>query len=272
MTDTPAAPAPATPAAEALATPAAPPTREWMTGLPADLTGDATLSRYDSIEALARGHVETKKALGEAGNRLAIPAADAPPEQWEAVFKAIGRPDDASGYKFPEGADAQTVEGFGPVAHQLGLSQKQAEGLAAYDMQRMTDAMTAIKTASEADLKTLKDELGSDYTAKEAVAQAAFQKLFGNEAGALADHLDGIVGSRALVEGFMKLGTMLGEHSRIDGEGEPITGVSDAEAEAKLQTLFKDKGWRDKLNAGDATTKAEHERLMAAARRHAAQG
>ena len=273
MTDAPPVAPAADPAAPPAADPAAPPAavtpRDWMGSLPDDLKSDATLSRFEDVPSLAKSYVELRKGMG---NRLAIPAADAGDDAWGPVWNQLGRPDSADGYKFGETVDADAAKAFAPVAHKLGLNQTQAEALAQYDVERMTGAIAEINKASKADLDTLKTELGADYEPKLAAANAAFKAVFGDDAAGIADEMDGRVGSRKFIEGMMTLAAKIGEPPRVDGTGGTGGGVADAEAEGKLKTLQKDAGWREKLNAGDAATVAERQRLLEAAQRHAASG
>jgi hypothetical protein len=275
MTDQPAAGAEAiagTEGGQGGAAPAAPQpgaVPEWLQGLPPELQGDQTLSRYQNIEALARGHVETKKAFG---SRIAVPGADAKPEEWDGVWKALGRPDGIDGYEVPvmEGIDPETTKPFRELAHKLGLNPTQAKELAGFHNQLLTQAEADYYAEGEQSLQAVKDELGDGYAQAEADAKAAFAKLFPGADGELADAIDRLVGSGPLVKAFANAAKLIGETGRIDGGGGDALGVGDAEAEGKLKELNRDAGWRDKLKAGDATTVAQHQRLLDAARRHAA--
>lgn len=243
--------------------------REWMTSLPDGLKADASLARFEDVPSLAKSYVELRSTMG---NRLAVPAADAPPEEWGKVWDALGRPKEAAGYEFPDGVHAETAEMFRPIAHQLGLNPAQAKALAEFDMQRIEGFVTKANADSAADLQTLKDELGNDYEPKRLAAKAVVEKIFGEESADFLDELDDRVGSRKLVEGMMKLSDLVGETPRVDGDGGRVTGASDAEAEATLKGLQKDPAWREKLTNKDAATVAEHSRLLEAAQRHAAAG
>lgn len=234
---------------------------EWLAGLPDDLKGDATLGRYANIEALARGHVETRKLLS---NRLAVPQADAPAEEWGKVFDALGRPAEAKDYEIPlpEGMQASGIaDAFRPVAHQLGLLPAQAKGVVEFYNKLNTD----LDAAGQAQIDALKGEI-PDYDGKIALAKSAVAKL------GLSDEFltaaENRFGTAELIKGFIKLGELVGEHGRVDGEGGAIT-ANLANAEAQLTELQKDKNWRDKLKAKDAVTVAQYERLKQAAMQQA---
>lgn len=245
-------------------------TPEWLGGLPDNLKADASLSRFADVPALASSYVDLRKTMG---NRIAVPAADAPAEQWDPVFKALGRPDEPSAYEvpLPEGMDPATAEPFKQLAHKIGLTPGQVKALGEFDMQRMSDAESGFYAEGEQSLAEVKTELGDGYAQAEADAKAAFAKLFGADA-ATADALDRLVGSGPLVKAFANAAKLIGETGRIDGDGDGGMGTSDATAEADLKALNKDAAWREKLNNGDAATVAQHKNLLAAAQRHALSG
>jgi hypothetical protein len=238
---------------------------EWLGALPEELRGDQTLTRFADVEALARGHIEAHKV---AKSKLVIPAADAPPEQWGAVYDQLGRPADAKDYEIPlpEGQeDTSLADAFKPVAHGLGLLPGQAKGVAEFFNGQVQAAQDSYFAKGEEEITALRGELGDEYDVKKAGAQAIYKKLgFPPE---FADELDQKVGSAGLLRGFMKLAELTGEHGRIDGDALFEINAGDANAAAQLKELQKDKGWREKLNSGDATVKAQHERLLAAAKR-----
>jgi hypothetical protein len=251
---------------------------EWLGGLPDDLKGDATLGRYADVEALARGHLETKRL---ATSKLAVPAADAPPEAWDAFYTAAGRPESADGYgdfgldALPDDAtDAakaargEMVKRYQAALHPLGLNARQAAALVTADIARIEAAQSDYYAAGEAEVNALKKELGADYEPQRLAAKKVFTDLFGEEAGELADELDQKVGSARLVKGMMKLAAKVGESGRIEGDGGEFKG-DPANADAALRAKFADKGWREKYNAGDQATLAEHDKLRDAARRQA---
>ncbi|WP_448950599.1 hypothetical protein [Labrys neptuniae] len=68
---------------------------------------------------------------------LTPPAPDARPEEWQAFYSRLGRPDTAEGYEFrmpqglPEGFayDSESAKAYRGWAHEAGLSPRQAQGL-----------------------------------------------------------------------------------------------------------------------------------------------
>lgn len=236
-------------------------TPEWLGGLPDDLKGDATLSRFKDIEALARGHVEAHKV---AKSKVLLPAADADETAWGAFFDAAGRPKEASAYELPlpEGDDGAFAESFKPIAHKLGFLPQQAKGLAEWWNGFQAEQVTAMNAASKAEVDALAAEMGADFQPKLAAARGLLKSLGVDEA--TVEQIDMKLGSGNLLKIFMGLADKAGEHGRIDGDVEALGGLSDPMA--AIDAKLKDADWRKRYLADDAGAVGEYNRLMAAAK------
>jgi hypothetical protein len=243
---------------------------EWMTGLPDDLRGDATLGRYADVEALARGHIEARRL---ASSRVILPGADADDAAWNSFYDAIGRPKDPGEYKIelPEGADGKLADQFRPLAHKIGLTPRQVDALVGWNNELAT-ALQADATAAQearkaegiASIEALKAELGADYGTREKMAQDA-ARHFGVEAET-ADKLVEVLGDRKAVELFMRIGEQMGEHRRVDGD--PTGGgFGGGDPDAALSAKMQDATWREKAGTKGTPEHAEYNRLVDAAAR-----
>lgn len=157
---TPPPAAPATPPATGAETPPPappPPAPQWLTGLPEDLRGSEHLARYQSIEDLAKAHIET---TNWARGRIPIPRADDAKSIEDFVAKA--RPEKWEDYKIDlaEGADTARADGFKQKAHELGLMPWQVEKLAAFDQAYMTDLQSKLQKQAVDELKTREVNMG----------------------------------------------------------------------------------------------------------------
>ena len=124
--------------------------------------------RYQSPENFAKSYVELRQ------NSVIIPKDDKP-EAWNEVFNRLGRPEKPDAYKWNHLPDAPPLEegevevrnGFGPVAHKLGMTQKQIDGVVQWhDMQRKvgTDAGVArADSVRAANMQVLKQDWGPDF-------------------------------------------------------------------------------------------------------------
>lgn len=244
---------------------------EWMTGLPDDLRSDATLGRYADIEALARGHIETKRL---ASSRVVLPGADGDDAAWNSFYDAIGRPKDPSEYKIelPEGADGKLADQFRPLAHKIGLTPRQVDALVGWNNDLATALQAEATAAHEtrkaegiASIEALKAELGTEYGAREKLAQDA-ARHFGVEAET-ADKLVEVLGDRKAVELFMRIGEQMGEHRRVDGDPTGGGGFGGGDPDAALSAKMQDATWREKAASKGTPEHAEYNRLVDAAAR-----
>ena len=238
--------------------PAAP---EWLGGLPDELRGDATLTRYKSPEDLARAHVELRKV---AGSRIIVPGADADDATRAAFHEAIGRPKEAAGYQFevPDGMTPDLSESFRDFAFKTGMPKDMAEAAVKWNNEQIAASQEKFLSESRAAVDQLAKDT-PDYPAKIAAAKSLFKSLGGDPA--LADELDVKLGSANLVKFFIGLAEKTGEHGRIDGEMSGAGRIG-ANPEAQLDALQKDKSWRERFNAGDVEAVQQRERLLGAAR------
>jgi hypothetical protein len=138
---------------------------EWLTSLPDDLKADATLARYADIPALARGLIETKKAVGAPK----LPGADTTIDNFEAFHAA--RPADAAAYdvSVPDGYDAGFGDGFRTLAHEIGLHPSQAKKIVDFNNAAVAGQLQAAQEAAKAEVDAFRTELtskGGDYQAQ----------------------------------------------------------------------------------------------------------
>lgn len=88
----------------------------------------------DSIDKLAKSARESEKMLGD---RIKVPGKDATPEELDAFYKKLGRPDKSDDYQFtvPKDLpkelpyDGERAAKLKVAAHKLGLNSEQAQAI-----------------------------------------------------------------------------------------------------------------------------------------------
>lgn len=215
-------------------------------------------------DALA-SHRNLEKLLGS-GEKLLKPKGDDDVEGFNQLYKALGRPEKPEEYKLPvpEGQDGAFAKEFAPVLHKLGLSQRQAAGLAeawnARTAKAIEDDTRARAQQAEVDMGELRKEWGGQYDANvEAGRRAARQ--FGISGEDLTKIESGL-GTGGLLRLMSKLGSALAEDPGVPGEGKSTFGTTKDQASAEIDSLKLDKNFQDAyLNSSHAGHKAAVEKM-----------
>ncbi len=147
--------------------------------------------RFTSPHALAKSYVSLERQLSN-GNKVAIPGENSTPEEWDAFFAKIGRPEKPDGYELkapdglPEGVWSEDeVKEFSTMAHKLGLSKKAANALVSWQAERIGKAVQGQQQALEATkaeaVAALQKEWGGNYQANLELAKKAAITFGGEE-------------------------------------------------------------------------------------------
>lgn len=156
----------------------------WMAQLPKDLQEDDTLTRFKTIGEIGKAYRELE---GKIGNSIPIPGKDATAEELDAYFKKIGRPDSPESYnlsklELPEGLkyDDALAENFRKRAHNLGLTQEQADKLYGWQIettvQAYKDRQADMRNTAQESMKKLREVYGSKTNEEMARTTQAMKK------------------------------------------------------------------------------------------------
>lgn len=179
--------------------------------------------------------------------RIAVPndtseAVDT--EAWNAIYKTLGRPETADGYKLKDGSKI-TGDAFrfmAPVFHAAGIGQAQAEKvLGAYEAEAIrlqTAADTERKNIETADITKLDTEWGSKAEANKDIAARAFRAL-GIDA-AISDKIESAIGYSATMKLFHAIGSGMKEPA-FHQDGTKGGGMGEGGTVAGIQAKIKDK-------------------------------
>lgn len=110
-----------------------------------------------------------------------VPTAESPPEEWEGVFKALGRPEKPEDYAFekpeklPDGVewDDARVKQFAPVAHRLGLTPAQVKGLSEWQIQTVGESVASSRAAMAEQIQIEGEMLKKFFPGESGVSDAA---------------------------------------------------------------------------------------------------
>jgi hypothetical protein len=239
------------------------PAASWRDTLPDELKADATLLKFDSIDALARSHVDLKRQFG--AEKIVLPKGDDDAEGWSAAFKALGRPEKPEDYTFPtlaEGESSPLADALRPKLFEAGLNQRQVGMLDTALTEVLTAEAEAEAQKGVEEINAIKGEVGeAAFKAMSDRARAAATAFGVSEAQ--ADKLDRILGSGDLVKLFDSIGKRMGEGTFRGGDLPEGFAIS-ADPKKQLDELQADKAWVEKLNGGDVNVGRQRKALIAA--------
>jgi hypothetical protein len=196
---------------------------------------EALAKKFSSLDALTRSYENLERMLGT--EKMPVPKDDSPADVWDSVFAKLGRPDSPDHYKLdkpadlPEGIkwDDSTVGEFRAIAHKLGLSQKQAQALVQYDLERSMRTMTSFQQMQEQELQAseqaLRSQWGGNFEANLDLARQAAAAL---DESIMADPR--LANNPKVIDLLAKVGSMMSEskltaprgmvtmHTDVDGE------------------------------------------------------
>jgi hypothetical protein len=229
-----------------------------------DLKGYVQNKGWKDPADLAVGYKNLEKLLG--AEKIPMPKGADDAEGWTRVYDALGRPKSADEYKLsvPEGDTGEFAKLAAGKFHELGLTAKQAEGLAAwYNEQgsgRMNEMQQQQAAKAEADMQSLKQEWGGAFD-----ENVEFGRRAAREYGLNAEKLSALENSLGTSE-MLKLMATIG---RAQGESEFVTsgsgntfGMTPSAAQQRITALRADKTWTAKYISGDADARSEMQRLM----------
>jgi len=171
----------------------------FIESLPDDIRGHEAIKNFDSAEKLARAHLET---LG----KVVIPPESA--DKYEITI--------------PDGkqVNREFMAGFKTWAHEAGLSQKQAETLAAKYIAFEDAQLAAYSKAAEAQVNAVKIEWGDKFDANVAIAHKAVEQFCTAEDKRYLDE-SGLGNNPTLVRMFYKIGLAMNDDTMGQGRQVP---------------------------------------------------
>lgn len=229
------------------------------------LRGFAELKGWKDPGAAIDSYRNLEKLRGVPENELVRLPKEGDAEAWDQVYSRLGRPESPDLYELPipEGDDGAFAKTAAEWMHKAGLTKQQAQQIAAMNNEFISEqvkAYEAEKAANQArELDDLKSEWGMAYDQNTEIARRGAQQ-FGIEPEML-EKIEDAIGTKALLTMFHNIGSKVGEHKMVQGQGDGFK-LSPAAAQERISQLKGDKEWVSKYLSGGANERAEMERLI----------
>jgi len=243
---------------------------DWRSSLPETLTAPhrgedgveremplrehPVLAKYASKNEAVKALIHAQRLLGRRPDLtgfVRVPDEGAGEEQWREFHAVAGRPEEPSGYEFPQptlpkdvALNAELVEQFRAKAHEMGLSARQARGLFEWFVPLTVAALERgrqeAEQRKESELASLRAEHGGKLPRLLDDARRAALTLGGEE---LIEALDsGGAGDRAaVIAAFARIAPLVLEDRMRGRESGPV----DALTPARLREMMRDPRYLD---------------------------
>jgi hypothetical protein len=201
---------------------AAPQKPGWLAGVKSDLRDHEALTHFGTVSDLVGSYLElTQKADGS----IKIPGDDASKDEVKAYREAMGIPEKAEDYQIqvPEGGigDQEYLDSMKRQAHELGLSQTQAQAFYEKQSQSFTSYIEQAKKeqqqAVEKVTEEMKRELGDNYKPRMQAAQRVVKSVMGEEFSQYLDE-SGLGNDARMIRAMIKLSDVISEDALPHGK------------------------------------------------------
>ena len=216
-----------------------PAAKTWKEAISEEFRNDPNIEKFTEIDALAKSYINATQMIGK--DKVAVPNKNSTEDQWNEVYNKLGRPESADKYSLNAKSevvpiDEQAIKQFAENAHQLGLNNKQAQGILEFyknNMEGMAhQAKVDTETAQAQSTQQLRQEWGREFDTNIKKAGALAKANMNPEildmqlkdGMRLGDHPE-------IIKGFAKIAGMMSEDKIVSTESENVSSNTDVETE-----------------------------------------
>ena len=213
--------------------------KSWKEAIPEELRNDPNISKFTELESLAKSYVNATRMIGQ--DKVAVPNNNSTDDQWNEVYDKLGRPESPDKYQLDIKSEAVpldegAIKSFAENAHQLGLNNKQAQGILEFYKNSMEGSLQQnqvdMETAQANAEQELRKEWGRAY--EDNIKKAGAVAKANMDANILDMQLkDGTrLGDHpAVIKGFANIANLMSEDKLVGTESESVDKGTDYEAE-----------------------------------------
>ena len=216
-----------------------PAAKTWKEAISEEFRNDPNIEKFTEIDALAKSYINATQMIGK--DKVAVPNKNSTEDQWNEVYDKLGRPESADKYSLNAKSevvpiDETAIKQFAENAHQLGLNNKQAQGILEFyknNMESMAQqAKVDTETAQAQSTQQLRQEWGREFDTNIKKAGALAKANMNPEildmqlkdGMRLGDHPE-------IIKGFAKIAGMMSEDKIVSTESENVSSNTDVETE-----------------------------------------
>ena len=213
--------------------------KTWKEAISEEFRNDPNIEKFTEIDALAKSYINATQMIGK--DKVAVPNKNSTDDQWNEVYDKLGRPESADKYSLNAKSevvpiDENAIKQFAENAHQLGLNNKQAQGILEFyknNMEGMAQqAKVDTETAQAQSTQELRQEWGREFDSNIKKAGALAKANMNPEildmqlkdGMRLGDHPE-------IIKGFAKIAGMMSEDKIVSTESENVSSNTDVETE-----------------------------------------
>ena len=213
--------------------------KTWKEAISEEFRNDPNIEKFTEIDALAKSYINATQMIGK--DKVAVPNKNSTEDQWNEVYDKLGRPESADKYSLNAKSevvpiDDNAIKQFAENAHQLGLNNKQAQGILEFyknNMEGMAhQAKVDTETAQAQSTQELRQEWGREFDTNIKKAGALAKANMNPEildmqlkdGMRLGDHPE-------IIKGFAKIAGMMSEDKIVSTESENVSSNTDVETE-----------------------------------------
>ncbi len=213
--------------------------KSWKETISEEFRNDPNISKFTEIDALAKSYINATRMIGQ--EKVAVPNENSTDDQWNEVYGKLGRPESADKYQLEVQSetaplDESAIKQFAENAHQLGLNNKQAQGILEFYKNSMEgsvqQARVDTETAQANAEQELRKEWGRSYDENikkaGAIAKANMSEDILNmelkDGTRIGDH-------PSVIKGFASIANLMSEDKLVSTESENVDRGTDYQAE-----------------------------------------
>ena len=213
--------------------------KTWKEAISEEFRNDPNIEKFTEIDALAKSYINATQMIGK--DKVAVPNKNSTEDQWNEVYDKLGRPESADKYTLNAKSevvpiDEGAIKQFAENAHQLGLNNKQAQGILEFYKNNMESMAQQSKvdteTAQAQSEQQLRQEWGREFDTNVKKAGALAKANMNPEildmqlkdGMRLGDHPE-------IIKGFAKIAGMMSEDKIVSTESENVSSNTDVETE-----------------------------------------